>query len=86
MSEPGDEPMKMDIDLGAGLSNEQYIAWNVDGCVRVLRDAPHEYSITLMVYEIHKNVLRKRGVSEDDLKVGDRYVEEAKTKYLHNTD
>ena len=65
--------------------NSSYIAWNVAGCVRMLRDAPHEHTITLMVYQIHRSILSRRGVSEDDLKVGDRYVEDAKMQYITPT-
>ncbi|HLC67693.1 MAG TPA: hypothetical protein VJI12_02300 [archaeon] len=79
-----DEPLRIDIELSPD-NNQDYLAWNVAGCVRMLRDVPHEHEITLMVYELHKNVLRRQGVTEEELSVGDRYVEQAKRDYLHPT-
>ena len=76
-----DKPMRIEFELFSQ-DNSSYITWNVAECVKLLRDAPHESSITLMVYQIHRDILSSRGVSEDDLKIGDRYVEEAKTQYL----
>ncbi|HIG97666.1 MAG TPA: hypothetical protein HA230_04975 [Candidatus Aenigmarchaeota archaeon] len=78
---PDEQPLRIEFELFPD-DNSAYLVWNVAGCVRRLRDAPHEYDITLMVYEIHKDILRKRGISDDDLNVGDRYVEEAKAQCL----
>ena len=80
-----DEPLRIDIDRLLPEDNNEYLAWNVAGCVRMLRDRPHEHEITLMVYQIHRGVLSRRGVGEDDLKVGDRYVEDAKMQYITPT-
>ena len=74
----------IEVELFPG-DNSSYISWNVAGCVRMLRDAPHEHTITLMVYQIHRSILGRRGVNEEDLKIGDRYVEEAKLKYITPT-
>lgn len=76
-----EKPLRIEVELFP-VDNNAYLAWNVAGCVRRLGEAPNEYDITLMVYEIHKNILRRRGVTEEDLKVGDRYVEEAKAERL----
>jgi hypothetical protein len=76
-----EKPLRIEVELFPE-DNNAYLAWNVAGCVRKLRAAPNEYDITLVVYEIHKDILRRRGVSEDDLKVGDRYVEDAKAECL----
>ena len=74
-------PLRIEVELFLN-DNDGYIAWNVAGCVSRLREAPHEHEITLMVYRIHRNILGRRGVSEDELAIGDKYVEEAKTQYL----
>ncbi len=73
---------KIRVVINPDMSNYEYIAWNVAGCVRTLKNSPFEYSITLKVYELHKEILRNRGASEEELAVGDKFVEDAKTKYL----
>lgn len=69
------------IHVDVNMSNEDYIRWNVQGALKKLEQTPEEASTTLMVYHIHKEILRKKGVSESDFAESDRMIEEAKRRY-----
>ncbi|MBI4019955.1 MAG: hypothetical protein HY367_01375, partial [Candidatus Aenigmarchaeota archaeon] len=56
--------LRIQVEPGAGMNDEEYMAWNIEGATRRLRDAPEEAEITLVVYEIHRAMMAKRGVSE----------------------
>ncbi len=75
---------RIHVAVNEDMSNEEYIRWNIQGATRGLAQTPDEATITLMVYDIHKNILRKRGVKESDFVEGDRIIEEIKKKYHIN--
>jgi len=67
---------KIEVDLGAGMSNEEYREWNLIGAIRRIRESPREKDIYVQVYKIHIGVLQKRGMSEEDLQESDRLLKE----------
>jgi hypothetical protein len=66
-----EEYTKTTIELGKGMSNQEYLEWNINGAYEMLITNPKEAKITLMVYDLHKGILKNRGVDEDTLKEGD---------------
>lgn len=55
--------------------NADYINWNIAGASRMLKHRPEEAAITLAVYNLHKEVLRARGVTDSEFYDADRIIE-----------
>ncbi len=52
-------------------STEKYFEWNIERAARTIAANPQEYKIASMVYNIHRDILANRGISEEKLKEGD---------------
>jgi len=63
-------------EINPNLSNEDYIKWNVAGASRQIRRAPQELELTLMIYDLHKQVLRGRGATDSDFAEGDKIIDD----------
>ena len=66
---------QVEVELGAGMTDEDYVAWNIAGAIKTIRRSPGENELTLMVYRMHRSVLERRGVSPELLAEGDRALE-----------
>lgn len=62
------------IDIEFNMSPAAHYRWNIVEAARTLVRTPEEQPITLMVYKIHKGVLRNKGVSEEVLARGDKHL------------
>jgi len=62
---------EIEIELGAGMNNEEYLVWNLANAIRTINNKPQEKDITLTVYKIHREVLKNRGVSGEKLAESD---------------
>ena len=69
-----EETPKVSIELGAGMSNEEYLEWNLINAIKTIRRSPQEKEITISVYRLHKDVLKNKGVSGEDLVESDRIL------------
>ena len=76
-----DKIPEVEFRINPDMSDESYIRWNVEGASRRLRQAPQESDITLMVYNIHKDILRDRGASESDFAEGDKVIDDLMKEY-----
>jgi len=53
--------------------------WNIVNAARTIVETPSELEITIKVYELHKGILRNKGVPEEVLEKGDeRLVQRVK--------
>jgi len=57
--------------VGMSLPNDEYMKWNIEKAARALVAKPDEEEATMQVYEAHKEILKKRGVSAVALAEGD---------------
>jgi len=70
------ETPEIELDLGAGMTNEKYLVWNLAGAIRSIKSNPQEKDIQIQIYKIHREVLQNKGVSEKDLEESDRILKE----------
>jgi len=62
---------RIEIGINEHMTVEEYFYWNVQGSARAIVAKPEECELNLMVYEIHKAILAKRGASTEFLAKGD---------------
>lgn len=79
-----DEIPKLEIIINGNMTNEEYIRWNIAGASRRLRDAPQETELTLMIYNVHKIILRARGVTEPEFYEGNKIIDEIVKQYHYS--
>lgn len=72
-----DQIPELEVEINPHMSNQEYIDWNVINAARRLGKAPEEMEITLSVYNLHKHILKSRGVAESEFIKGDKLMEEA---------
>jgi len=70
------------IEARVKMSDEEYLNWNISETVKRLINTPAEYPIALTFYELHKHILRNKGVSERLLLEGDEIIEKIKREYI----
>ena len=76
-----DDSPELELRINVGMSNEEYLRWNIEGASRMLRQRPEETAITFAVYRLHKEVLRTRGVPVYEFEQGDRIIEDIVKQY-----
>jgi|GEM_PF-1814955 hypothetical protein len=82
------------IDIEFNMPPAVHYRWNIVSAARTLVEKPEERELTLMVYNIHKKILRGSGVSEEALERGDKrlikrvemYVKEANLRHLRSVE
>jgi hypothetical protein len=82
------------LTLDFNMSPAVHYKWNIVEAARTLVEKPEDRKITLMVYKIHKDILRGKGISEEALERGDkrltkrveRYVRWANENYLRSAE
>jgi len=76
-----EEPLRIEVRINEHMSIEDYVVWNIAGTVSTLMTKPEEKDITLMVYEIHKEILTGKGATPEQLLESDRLLEKFRAQY-----
>ncbi|MBW2963768.1 hypothetical protein KY306_03260 [Candidatus Woesearchaeota archaeon] len=61
---------------------EEHYNWNIENAARTLVRKPGEREITLAVYELHKSILRNKGMEEKKLREGDDLLVKKVEEYV----
>jgi len=59
------------VSLGFDMTPAAHYRWNIVNAARTIVETPSELEITITVYELHKGILRNKGVPEEVLERGD---------------